>query len=83
MVRTVKARFSGGVLKPLERLDLNEGDEVTVSVTLPTSKPLSADDAKEIFERTAGGWADLIDCEKLERDIYESRLRGNRPKPEF
>lgn len=73
---TVKARFSGGVLKPLEALELNEGDEVTVTiVALPSSKH------PDWLERTAGGWAGLVDAEKLKRDIYESRLVATRPVP--
>ncbi len=31
-MRTVRARFEGGVLRPLEPLDLREGEEVEVSI---------------------------------------------------
>ncbi len=73
---TIKARFSGGFLKPLEALELNEGDEVTVTiVALPSSKH------PDWLERTAGGWAGLVDAEKLKHDIYENRLVVTRPVP--
>ena len=78
MVTTIKARFSNGILKPLEALELSEGEEVAVTiVTLPCSP------SSDWLERTAGGWVGLVDMDKLERDIYESRQLSTRPKPEF
>jgi hypothetical protein len=47
---TIKARFSGGVLEPLEKLDLMEGQEVTVTLF---SVPLKRDG--DWLTRTAGG----------------------------
>jgi predicted DNA-binding antitoxin AbrB/MazE fold protein len=32
MVKVIRARYEGGVLKPLGRLDLREGEEVIVSI---------------------------------------------------
>ena len=32
MTRIVRARYENGVLKPLEKLDLEEGEEVTVLI---------------------------------------------------
>ena len=32
MAKTVRARYEGGVLKPLERLDLREGEEVIIRI---------------------------------------------------
>jgi hypothetical protein len=73
---TIKARFSGGVLEPLEKLELMEGQEVTVTIF---SLPLKRD--PDWLTRTAGGWAGLIDGERLKRDISESRLVTTRPEP--
>ena len=44
MIANVKARYSNGVLTPLEPLDLEEGAEVTVSVedALPAKRGLAA-----------------------------------------
>lgn len=30
------------------------------------------------LEASAGGWADLLDCEAFERDVYERRHRPRR-----
>lgn len=32
MGTTIKPRFAGGVLKPLESLELREGEEVTITI---------------------------------------------------
>ena len=69
MATTIKARFSGGVLEPLEKLELMEGQEVTVTIF---SLPLNTD--ADWLTRTAGGRAGLIDAERLKRDVSESRL---------
>ena len=75
MATTIKARFSNGVLKPLKNLDLREGEEVTVTISMPsTSEP-------DWLEKTAGAWAGLVDAEALKHEIYESRLVTSRPEP--
>lgn len=76
MGTTIKARFSRGVLKPMEKLDLRQGEEVTVTIVALPSKPHD-----DWLERTAGGWVELIDAEKLKEGIYESRLLLTRPEP--
>ncbi len=67
MGTTIKAKFSGGVLKPLERLELREGEEVTVTIADLPSKGLDG-----WLDRTAGGWVGLVDAERLKHDIYSS-----------
>ena len=74
MPKTIKAEFTDGVLVPLETLDLNEGDEVLV--TLDTKAVVSLEELTELSKATAGGWVGSIDAEKLIRDIYTSRHRG-------
>jgi predicted DNA-binding antitoxin AbrB/MazE fold protein len=76
MGSTIRARFSGGNLKPLETVDLKEGDEVTITIVSLRSNPTA-----DWLERTTGGWADLVDGEQLKRDIFESRLIGTRAEP--
>jgi len=45
-------RFSDGTLKPLEALELKEGEEVTITIVAPSpSSRVGAD----WLERTAGG----------------------------
>ena len=43
----------------------------------PIKKRSAAD--LEAFLSSAGGWKDLVDTEKLKRDIAESRARSSRP----
>ena len=76
MAGTIRARFRGGVLEPLEKVDLPEGKEVTVTfLELPTEEDLDA------FDRVAGAWKDKVDAEALIRDIYADRLISTRPEP--
>jgi predicted DNA-binding antitoxin AbrB/MazE fold protein len=75
MSRTIRAKFSNGVIEPLEKLDLDEGKEIKVTITdvpEPSGK-------KDGFERSAGGWKGLVDAEKLKKDIYSDRLISTRP----
>ena len=68
MLRTVRARYSGGAFQPLEALDLEEGKEVLISFD-----NLAASEAPPSGDTGAGGWAGLVDAEQLKRDIYASR----------
>jgi predicted DNA-binding antitoxin AbrB/MazE fold protein len=76
MSSTIRARVNGGVLEPLEKVELPEGKEVTVTI-LRVSSNLDF----EAFARSAGGWRGTIDAEKLIRDIYADRLASTRPAP--
>ena len=76
MGTTIRARFSGGVLKPLEAVGLREGDEV--SVTIVSS---GGETSAGWLEKSAGGWVGLIDAEELKRSIYEGRLVSTRSEP--
>jgi hypothetical protein len=49
MKRTIRAKVCGEVLQPLERLALADGEEVTITVDIPSKE----DD--ERFWRSAGG----------------------------
>lgn len=76
MGATIRARFSHGVLEPLEHVDIPEGEVLTVTILrLPTKGEPGG------LERSAGGWKDLIDCEELKRNIYADRLITTRPEP--
>lgn len=39
MARTIKARFSHGVIEPLEKVEFSEGEEFTVIVPDASEKP--------------------------------------------
>ncbi len=68
MAREIRGRFSKGKIEPLEKIDLKEGEEVTI--TLPEEKP-----ATGAFERAAGGWKDTLDFDAYLTDLYASRRR--------
>ena len=52
MTTTVKATYSNGVLTPLEPLDLEEGEQVTVSIEdAPPSGEARGESLLEMFDR--------------------------------
>ena len=51
MMTSVKARFSNGVLTPLEPLDLEDGAEVTVSIVDAPPPGQARVSIPELFER--------------------------------
>lgn len=76
MTRTIRARVSGGMLAPVEPLDLPEGSEVEVTVE---AGPSEADIAAS--RAAAGGWKGKVDTEGLIRNIYADRLIQTRAVP--
>lgn len=77
MNKTIKARFTKGVLEPLERLELKEGDDVAISI----SAPPKIEDALNALRSAAGAWKGTHDPEELKKHIYADRLVATRPKP--
>jgi predicted DNA-binding antitoxin AbrB/MazE fold protein len=73
MSNPIRARVKGGVIEPLEQIDLPEGQEVMVTILPPTDR--------EAFQRSAGQWKGTLDAEALIRDIYADRLVSTRPVP--
>ena len=98
MIANARARFSGGVLHPLEPLDLVEGEEVLVSIqAIPlqgseeepvqhgstNAKPGGTEE--ERINRTmsaAGSLKGKIDGEAMKQMIYGARHRGSQETPE-
>ena len=78
MGNTIRARMKGGVLEPLEPLELAEGKEVTLTIVDVRERR-----SREAFRRAFGSWTGTIDAEKLKRDIYEDRLTSTRPEPKL
>jgi len=77
--KTIKARFRNGVIEPLEKVELKEGEEFTMTIVkLPEIK-----DERDAFKESRGGWKELIDCEELKRNIYKDRLIHTRPEVEL
>ncbi|MDP2624041.1 MAG: antitoxin family protein [Actinomycetota bacterium] len=76
MGETIRVRIRGGMLEPLEKVDLPEGQEVMITILDVPAEP-----DFEAFRRAAGGWKGTIDAEVLIRNIYADRLVSTRPEP--
>lgn len=77
MSGTVRARMKRGNLELLDKVNLPEGKEVSVTI-IDTS---AADDV-EVFERAAGSWKGTIDADTFIGQIYADRARpSDRPLP--
>jgi predicted DNA-binding antitoxin AbrB/MazE fold protein len=76
MTKTIRALYREGKLEPLEPLEIEDRTEVTVTVTCPETSAAEADS----ITASAGAWRDLLDCERFEKDVYDSRLIRTRPE---
>ncbi len=76
MGKTIRAKFTKGVIKPLEKIDIEEGKEIAVIIAEVPLKP-----KKDAFEKSAGAWKGTIDAEKLIENIYADRLLSAREEP--
>ena len=76
MSLTIRARVKGGLLEPLERIDLPEGEEITITLA---DTPANLD--LEAFRHSAGAWKSTLDAEALIERIYEDRLVSTRREP--
>jgi len=79
MGKTIKARYTKGVIEPLEEVDIPEGKEI--SITIIDIPPVIRE--KDAFERSAGAWKGTIDAEKLIENIYADRLLSTREEPKL
>lgn len=77
MAITIKARFSKGVIIPLEKIEIPEGEEITVIILEAISK---GKDFLEVLDTTFGAWKDTINCDELLKNIYADRFILTRPK---
>ena len=75
-VAAIKARFKNGIIEPLEDLELRDGEEIVLTVMRQTE----IEEGQDAFRKSRGGWKELVDCEKLKKDIYESRSIRTRPE---
>ncbi len=77
----LKARFSEGVLKPLERLDLEEGTEVLI--TLDAGLAETGEQRRRRSKASAGAWGRPDAGERLKRVLHEARITGSRDRQEL
>lgn len=78
MLKTIKARYRNGLIEPLEKIDL--ADDVEITITLEdVSTPLSEEERRKRFLSSAGGWKDIVD-EKFLDEICRQRSLHTRPE---
>ena len=77
MTKTLRGTYQAGTIELFEPLELPDGSEIVVSVTTPESARAPTDPTAA----TAGAWAELLDCEAFERDVYGRRLLSTPPDP--
>ena len=80
MRKTIKARFSRGVLVPLEELAMEEGTEVQISFDV--NGPVELDERMKLARSVAGAWKGKIDGDLLKQELYEARRAGSRLPPD-
>jgi len=73
---TIRARFKNGIIEPLENVELKDGEEIVLTIVRQTE----IREEQDAFKESRGGWKGLIDCERLKKDIYESRSIQTRPE---
>jgi predicted DNA-binding antitoxin AbrB/MazE fold protein len=81
MIRTIKARFRDGFFEPLEKLEFEEGEIVSITVT--ERIPIKENDVLHALRMTAGAWKGSMDPEGLKKSIYSNRLLRSRPEPKL
>ncbi len=69
MGKEIRARFSRGKIELLEKVELEEGEEIFITVR----KAPTPEAARDAFRRAAGAWRGLVDTDALLKDIKESR----------
>lgn len=77
MSKTVRARFKSGMLELLDRVDLPEGKEVSITI-------LDVEGQHDVgaFERSAGSWKGLVDADAWIKQVDTDRRRpSDRPIP--
>ena len=75
MLKAVRGIYDGGVVRPLEPLDLAGRHDVVITFLNGEG------DRKETFIAAAGSWHDL-DAEALKRQLNERRSIRQRPQPQ-
>jgi len=64
---TFKARYKDGIIKPLEKVDIEDDTDITIA--LLEKKRIDPDG----LIRSFGGWKDTVDCDELLKNIYADR----------
>jgi predicted DNA-binding antitoxin AbrB/MazE fold protein len=66
MTRTVEAVYENGVFRPLQPVELAEGQRVQVTLPLPPAGPISPEKARELLREAQQVYEGLTDEEIAE-----------------
>jgi len=69
MGKEIRAKYFRGKIELLENVELEEGEEIFITVR----KAASPEVARDAFKRAAGAWKGLVDTDALLKDFKESR----------
>jgi predicted DNA-binding antitoxin AbrB/MazE fold protein len=77
MLKTIKARYRNGLIEPLERIDITEGAEITITVSelpIPLKKAktkvkskYTLEEVRNLTSSSKSNWADDIIKERQEQ----------------
>ncbi len=79
MGKTIRARVFKGMIEPLEKVDIREGEEIVISISKAASK-VPKKSFPDALKKTTGVWKDLVDSDELIKNIYNDRLIMTRPE---
>ena len=71
-----RARVRGNSLELLDPVPLNDGEEVTITIS-----KTAATDQSDAMRRSAGAWKGNVEADALIASIYADRLIVTRPSP--
>jgi predicted DNA-binding antitoxin AbrB/MazE fold protein len=81
--KTIRARYTGGIIQPLEAVPWPDGSDLTITIEAASGKP-AEEDAVGPFSDLAGSWVGLVDCDQLLANVYASRATpSDRPVVHF
>ena len=77
MLKTIKARYKNGLIEPLERIEITEGAEITITVSEPPillkkskikmKSKHTLEDVRNLTSSSKSNWADDIIRERQEQ----------------
>ncbi len=71
MGKEIRAKYFRGKIELLENVELEEGEEIFITVR----KAASPEVARDAFKRAAGAWKGTLDFDAYLKDLYDSRRR--------
>ena len=77
MRKTIRARYRGGKIEPLEPVELAEEEEIEVTLQ-SRARP-----GEDRFAEAIGSWEGLLDCDAFIEEVYARRHVRTLPHPKL